>query len=78
MVDIYLRGTGPAPAVMVAGLTLTVIAAMLTLMVVVFAVLAWKVKFWTPLHRVHYTVVTIALLAMLYWLHYWNLWVFCL
>ncbi len=78
MVDIYLRGTGPAPAVMVAGLTLTVIAAMLTLMVVVFAVLAWKVKFWTPLHRVHYTVIAIALLAMLYWLHYWNLWVFCL
>lgn len=78
MVDLYLRGIGPAPAVMVAGLTLTVIAAVLTLVVVVFTILAWKDKYWTSLHRVHYSVVAVALLAMLYWLHYWNLWVFCL
>lgn len=78
MVNAYLRGTGPAPAAMVAALTLPVIAAVLTLIVVVFAVLACKAKYWTFLHLVHYNVVALALVAMMWWINYWNLWIFCL
>ena len=41
-------------------------------------VLAWKAKYWTALHRVHYTVIVVALIAMLWWVNANCLWVFCL
>jgi CubicO group peptidase (beta-lactamase class C family) len=60
------------------GMTVPVIAAILTLVTAAFAILAWKERYWTVINRVHYTVVTIALVAMLWWVNFWNLWVFCL
>lgn len=36
-------------------------------------VLAWRERFWGPLGRVHYTVVTAALLTLTWLLAYWNL-----
>ena len=75
---ISLWGIGGA----IFGLTLAtivpVIAAILTLVTAVFAVLAWKERYWTTINRVHYTLVTIALIGMLWWVNFWNLWVFCL
>ena len=66
------------PALLAAVLTLPVIAAVLTIATVAFAVLAWKEKYWTIPHRVHYTIIAIALVAMLWWVHVNSLWVFCL
>jgi len=66
------------PPILTALLTLPVIAAGLTLVTVVFAILAWKAQYWTLPHRVHYTIIAIALLAMLWWVNFNNLWVWCL
>jgi hypothetical protein len=66
------------PAILTAVLMLPVIAAILTLVTVVFATFAWKAKYWTLPHRVHYTIIAIALIAMLWWVNFNNLWVWCL
>jgi len=66
------------PAVITAIFTLPAIAALLTLVTVIFAALAWKDRYWTALHRAHYTLVLAALVAMLWWVNINNLWVFCL
>ena len=39
----------------------------------VFALLAWKDGYWSPLGRIHYTVLAVATLAFVWWLNYWNL-----
>ena len=67
-----------APAQLSAILSLPVIALILTLASAVFAILAWKEKYWTLPHRVHYTLVAVALVAMLWWVNFNNLWVFSL
>ena len=40
---------------------------------VVFTVLAWKDRYWGTPGRLHYTLVTLAALASIPFLHYWNL-----
>jgi CubicO group peptidase (beta-lactamase class C family) len=70
--------TQEIPGTLTAVLTVPVIAAVLTVATIAFAVLAWKEKYWTFPHRVHYTIITIALVAMLWWVHVNRLWVFCL
>jgi CubicO group peptidase (beta-lactamase class C family) len=77
LLTVYMQ-TPAVPAVLTAVLTLPVIAAILTGATVIFAILAWKEQYWTLPHRVHYTVITAALMAMLWWVNFWNLWVFCL
>jgi hypothetical protein len=77
LILVYLK-TQTVPATLTAVLTLPVIAALLTLATMVFTVIAWKERYWTRLHRVHYTLITAALIAMLWWVNYNNLWVFCL
>ena len=66
------------PPLLTAALTVPVIAALLTLVTVAFTIIAWKEQYWTRLHRVHYTLITAALVAMLWWVNFWNLWVFSL
>jgi uncharacterized membrane-anchored protein len=66
------------PVGLIAVLALPVIAAILTLMTAVFTAIAWKDRYWTLPHRIHYTVILAALAAMLWWVNFWNLWVFCL
>jgi hypothetical protein len=55
-----------------------VISGVLTIITAGFAAFAWKDGYWTLPHRVHYTVITIALVAMLLWANMNNLWVWCL
>jgi CubicO group peptidase (beta-lactamase class C family) len=54
-------------------LTLLLAASLLTIVTVVSAVKLWKDKAGTLMGRLRYTVVTLALAAFIYWLHYWNL-----
>ena len=54
-------------------LALPVLAAALTVAAGVYTVLAWKDGFWGLAGRVHYTLVTIAAVAFVWFLNYWNL-----
>jgi len=54
-------------------LVLPLVAAILTIAALDFTVLAWKNRFWGVAGRVHYTLVTVAALAFIWWLNYWNL-----
>ena len=53
-------------------LGLGVLAAVLTVGALVYAVLAWKDRYWGVAYRVYYTLVTIAAVAFVWFLHYWN------
>ena len=55
------------------GLPRWFIAGVLTVGAIAFTVLAWKDHYWSALRRVHYTVVSLAALAFLWFLNYWNL-----
>ena len=54
-------------------LAVPVIATVLTVPLVLFAVQAWRADYWSVLARVHYTIVTLAALAFVWFLGYWNL-----
>jgi hypothetical protein len=49
------------------------IAAILTPLLVMFAVLSWKNRNWGIASRIHYSLVTVASLAFIWFLSYWNL-----
>lgn len=48
-------------------------AAVFTISVLIYTVLAWMKKYWTACVRLHYTLVALASLAFIWSLHYWNL-----
>jgi len=54
-------------------LGLGVLAAVLTIGALVFTVLAWKDSYWGIAGRVYYTLVTLAAVAFVWFLNYWNL-----
>ena len=54
-------------------LALPVLATALTVAALVYTVLAWKDRFWGLAGRVHYTLVTVAAVAFVWFLNYWNL-----
>jgi len=53
-------------------LGLGVLAAVLTVGALVYAVLAWKYRYWGVAFRIYYTLVTVAAVAFVWFLHYWN------
>jgi hypothetical protein len=50
-----------------------VLGAVLTVGALVYSVLAWKYSYWGIAARVHYTLVTVAAAAFVWFLNYWNL-----
>jgi CubicO group peptidase (beta-lactamase class C family) len=54
-------------------LGLGVLSAVLTVGAVVYTVLAWKNSYWGIAPRMYYTLVTIAAVAFVWFLNYWNL-----
>jgi CubicO group peptidase (beta-lactamase class C family) len=54
-------------------LGLGVLGAVLTVGALIYSVLAWKRSYWGIAARVHYTLVTVAALAFVWFLNYWNL-----
>jgi hypothetical protein len=54
-------------------LRLGVLAAVLTVGALIYGVLAWKKSYWGIAARVHYTLVTVAAVAFVWFLNYWNL-----
>jgi len=54
-------------------LGLGVLSALLTVGALVYSVLAWKNRYWGIAARVHYSLVTVAAVAFVWFLNYWNL-----
>ena len=75
LIDAYLHDVTP-PFTLVALLTVPVICALLSVVTAGCTVLVWKMRFWTVWHRVHYTLVTIGLFMLVWWLNYQNLFFF--
>src|SRR5215218_4022124 len=50
-----------------------VLSAVLTVGALLYSVLAWKNSYWGIAARVHYTLVTVAAVAFVWFLNYWNL-----
>src|SRR5829696_3310651 len=50
-----------------------VLSAVLTVGALLYSVVAWKNSYWGIAARVHYTLVTVAALAFVWFLNYWNL-----
>ena len=54
-------------------LGLGILSALLTVAALVYTVLAWKDRYWGIAYRVYYTLVTVAAVAFVWFLNYWNL-----
>jgi hypothetical protein len=50
-----------------------VVAAVLTIGALVYTLLAWKDRYWGIAGRVHYTLVTGAAVAFVWFMNYWNM-----
>ena len=50
-----------------------VLSAVLTVGALIYSVLAWKRSYWGIATRVHYTLVTVAAVAFVWFLNFWNL-----
>lgn len=61
------------PTLIELGLAFALIAAVLAIPAAVFAVFAWLRGHWSTLGRIHYTLVALAAVTMIWWLNYWNL-----
>jgi hypothetical protein len=64
--------TGEASLLNVLGF-ISIPLAVLAIGAVVFALLAWKNHYWNMAGRVYYTLVTLAAVAFVWFLDYWNL-----
>lgn len=63
---------GP-PLILKVALGLGVLAAVLTIPALVYAVMAWKDGYWGVAFRTYFTLVTCAAVAFAWFLNYWNL-----
>lgn len=52
------------------------IIALLAVCMVIFTVLAWKKQYWSITGRIYYTIITLTSMSFVWWMIYWNLWVF--
>jgi len=61
------------PLILIIVLGLGALSALLTVGAVFCAALAWKDGFWSVFFRAYYTLMTIAALAFVWFMNYWNL-----
>jgi hypothetical protein len=60
------------PLIIKIALGLGVLSVMLTVGALVYAVLAWKDGYWGVAFRIYYVLVTVAAVAFVWFLNYWN------
>ena len=58
---------------MIAALNSIYLPVLLALPLPIFTALAWGNRWWKVNTRLHYTLITLAVLATIWWTHYWNL-----
>ena len=63
----------PFPFYMVIVLATILVASILVIGPVIFTVFAWVRRYWGLAGRIHYTLVTLALLSMVWLMYYWRL-----
>jgi len=61
------------PSALKVFLAFPIISAVLTIGALIYAVLAWKRKYWTGCARLHFTLIVLASLVFIWFLNYWNL-----
>jgi CubicO group peptidase (beta-lactamase class C family) len=61
------------PMIVKIALGLGVLSAVLTTGALVYTVLAWKDSYWSVAFRAYYTLVTVAAVAYVWFMNYWNL-----
>jgi len=66
----FLQGTAVAYE---AGQFLAIPVAILAVGAVVFAFLAWKRGYWSPAWRIHYSLVTLGVITVVWWYFNWNI-----
>jgi hypothetical protein len=52
---------------------LTILSAVLTAGALIYTALAWKNRYWSIFSRGYYTLATVAAVAFVWFLNYWNL-----
>ncbi len=69
-----LSGASPYPPPwFIALLVLPIVTAVLSIVLLVLAILAWKNRYWSLVGRLHYSLVTLAGLVFVWLANYWNL-----
>ena len=63
----------PFPSYMVVVLAVILAASILVIGPVIFTILAWARRYWSRAGRIHYTLITVALLGMVWFMYYWRL-----
>lgn len=63
----------PFPFYMLVILAIILLASILVVGPVIFAVLAWAGRYWSLAGRIHYSLITVALLGMVWLMYYWRL-----
>jgi len=61
------------PLFFIGVLSIALAASVLAILSVAFALLAWKRHYWSLIGRLHYTLLTFAALAFIWFLYNWNL-----
>ncbi|MCU0552698.1 MAG: hypothetical protein MUC48_25495 [Leptolyngbya sp. Prado105] len=61
------------PAIVVVLLCIPILTMLMTIGLVFLVAIAWKNRLWSTLTRLHYSLVTLAAIAFLPLLGYWNL-----
>ena len=68
-----LDAKSPFPFYMVVVLAIILAASILVIGPVIFTVLAWARRYWGRAGRIHYTLITAALVGMVWLMYYWRL-----
>jgi CubicO group peptidase (beta-lactamase class C family) len=63
----------PFPFYMLVILAIILVASILVIGPVIFTIIAWVRRYWSFSGRLHYTLITLALLGMVWLMYYWRL-----
>jgi hypothetical protein len=61
------------PNYMLLVLVIILVASILVIGPVILTVLAWMRRYWSLAGRIHYTLITVALVGMVWLMYYWKL-----
>ncbi len=62
-----------APPILYVGATLSIVAALLTVGLLITSIQAWRMNWWNAFARVRYSLLTLSSLGMVFFLNTWNL-----
>ena len=74
-VTLYMKADfkSPFPIYMVIVLAIILVTSILVVGPVIFTLMAWLRRYWSFAGRLHYTLITVAMLGMVWLMYYWRL-----